>query len=115
MITKQGVLDELRAVEDPEIGLNVVDLGLIYEVAVGPEDDSIAVDYTLTYYGCPAGPVIEKDILETLKRAFGTTLVTARLVWKPLWGPERMSEEARVMLGDPVCWSRLGTRSRSAA
>jgi metal-sulfur cluster biosynthetic enzyme len=100
-ISQKAVRDELRAVEDPEIGLNVVDLGLIYEVRVG-EDDAIEVDYTLTYYGCPAGPVIHQDIVDTLQRAFGTNLVTANLVWKPMWGPERMSEEARVMLGYPV-------------
>ncbi len=100
MITREAVLEELKSVEDPEIGLNIVDLGLIYRV--GFEGDRIDVDYTLTYFGCPAGPIIEKDILDTLRRAFGTTLVSANLVWKPLWAPERMSEEARVTLGYPV-------------
>lgn len=100
MVPQEAVLDELKTVEDPELGMNIVDLGLVYGVRV--DGDRIEVDYSLTYYGCPAGPYIEKGILETLRKAFGTTLVIANLVWKPPWGPERMSEEARVALGYPV-------------
>ena len=62
------------------------------------------MDFTLTYPGCPLGEVIERDIVRTLAETFGLPeeRVAARLVWQPFWGPERMSEEARVSLGYPI-------------
>jgi metal-sulfur cluster biosynthetic enzyme len=100
MTTTRAVLDELRSIQDPELGIGIVDLGLIYRIDI--DGDAIAVDFTLTYPGCPAEEIIRRGIVEKLQRAFGTRRVTATVVWKPLWGPERMSEEARVGLGYPV-------------
>ncbi len=87
---------------DPELGINVVDLGLIYRVETGPE--GFEVDFTLTYPGCPLGEIIERDIVRVLSTAFDLPAerVRARLVWQPFWGPERMSEEARVSMGYPI-------------
>jgi len=100
MITTRAVLDELRSIEDPELGISIVELGLVYRVGI--DGDAIEVDFTLTYPGCPAEPIIRGAILEKLQRAFGTRKVKAAVVWKPPWGPERMSEEARLDLGYPV-------------
>ncbi len=100
MVSREEILETLKNVEDPEIGINIVDLGLVYRAEV--KGTTIEVDFTLTYPGCPAEDIIRKDIIETLRDAFGLVDVTATTVWSPMWGPERMSEEARVALGYPI-------------
>ena len=99
MVSRDAVFMVLKNVEDPEIMMNIVDLGLVYRVDV--EEDAIEVDFTLTYPGCPAEEMIRRDIVETLRDAFGLE-VKATIVWSPMWGPERMSEEARLALGYPI-------------
>jgi metal-sulfur cluster biosynthetic enzyme len=99
MVSRDAVFMVLKNVEDPEIMMNIVDLGLVYRVDV--TEDSIEVDFTLTYPGCPAEEMIRRDIVETLRDAFGLE-VKATIVWSPMWGPERMSEEARLALGYPI-------------
>jgi len=99
MVSRDAVFMVLKNVEDPEIMMNIVDLGLVYRVDV--KEDAIEVDYTLTYPGCPAEEMIRRDIVETLRDAFGLE-VKATIVWSPMWGPERMSEEARLALGYPI-------------
>ena len=100
MVSRDEVLEVLRNVEDPELAFSIIDLGLVYRVDV--QDTAIEVDFTLTYPGCPAEEQIRRDIVETLRDAFGLVDVKAATVWTPLWGPERMSEEARVALGYPI-------------
>ncbi|MGA2613089.1 MAG: metal-sulfur cluster assembly factor [Spirochaetia bacterium] len=99
MVSRDAVLMVLKNVEDPEIQMNIVDLGLVYSIDV--REDAIEVDYTLTYPGCPAEEMIRSDIVETLRDAFGIE-IKATIVWSPMWGPERMSEEARLALGYPI-------------
>lgn len=93
-------MEVLKNVEDPELAFSIVDLGLVYRVDV--KESAIEIDFTLTYPGCPAEDIIRHDIIETLRDAFGLVDVSATVVWSPLWGPERMSEEARVALGYPI-------------
>ena len=100
MVSSEEVMDVLKNVEDPELAFSIVDLGLVYRVDI--KETAIEVDFTLTYPGCPAEGIIRKDIIETLRDAFGLVDVTATTVWSPMWGPERMSEEARVALGYPI-------------
>jgi len=100
MIDREDILDELRNILDPELQLNIVDLGLIYRVEVGM--DRIEIDYTLTTPGCPEGPMIEKEIRETLQEITDLDDIRVNLVWEPQWGPERMSEELRLSLGYPI-------------
>ena len=100
MPSSEEILEVLKKVDDPEIGLSIVDLGLVYR-AEG-KTDSIEIDFTLTYPGCPAEAVIRREIVAILQDAFGVADVRATTVWTPLWGPERMSEEARVALGYPI-------------
>lgn len=95
--------DEIRSriqanVVDPEIGLNIVDLGLIYGVEVN--DNVIDIDMTLTSPGCPAGPQIIYDVKQTVKRYFPeASSVNINIVWQPFWSPEMMSEWAKEELG----------------
>ncbi len=95
-LSTDDVWDALRAVIDPELGINVVDLGLIYGVDV--EDGSVTVRYTLTTAGCGLGPLIESGITEVLT-ALPVDDVRAELVFEPPWSPEMMSAETKAMLG----------------
>jgi metal-sulfur cluster biosynthetic enzyme len=95
--TKEQVLDALRNVYDPELGINIVDLGLVYEVDV--KDGAVHVDYTLTTMGCPIGPLIEQQMHQFLSAVPGVREVEAEMVLRPAWSPEMMSEEAKAALG----------------
>ena len=87
----------LSRVEDPELGLDIVSLGLVY--AVEREGDHVRVVHTLTSMGCPLGPVIERDIGEALAGLDDVSSVDVQLVFDPPWTPERMSDEAKFLLG----------------
>jgi metal-sulfur cluster biosynthetic enzyme len=96
--SRDQVLDALRNVYDPELGINIVDLGLVYDVQIG-EDGGIDIEYTLTTMGCPIGPLIEDQIRHFLAAVPGVGEVRAEMVLRPPWSPELMSEEAKAALG----------------
>ena len=100
MPTKNEVLDALTNVIDPEIGLNIVDVGLIYRVEC--TDDTIEIDFTLTSPGCPLAGTIMEDIHRQVSAATGISNVQANLVWNPPWSLDFLSEEARLELGYPI-------------
>ena len=91
------VLEALRNVHDPELGINIVDLGLVYGIRI--DDDTVHVTYTLTTMGCPIGPLIEAEIKQFLSDVEGVNQVDAEMVLRPPWTPEMMSEEAKAALG----------------
>ena len=91
----------LRHVYDPELGVNIVDLGLVYGIDVSAAGD-VTVTMTLTSMGCPLGPVILQDITQALTGVYGLPAVGAiavDLVWSPPWSPAKMSEAAKDELG----------------
>lgn len=89
----------LKTVIDPEINMNIVDLGLVYGVEANPQGQ-VRVTYTLTSPGCPLGPVIQSQIQGALKKIPWVTQVQSNLVWTPPWDPKTMaSEEAKMELG----------------
>lgn len=96
--TKEQVLDALKHVIDPELGINIVDLGLVYEVEVTAVG-AVHIDYTLTTMGCPIGPLIEHQMESFLAGLPGVTAVEPEMVLRPAWSPEMMSEEAKAALG----------------
>lgn len=96
MITKELVLEKLSNVMDPELHIDIVNLGLIYEVVVS--EKRIKVIMTLTTPGCPLAPEIERLVREALK-PFGNFWIELELVWEPAWTKDRMSEEAKLQLG----------------
>jgi metal-sulfur cluster biosynthetic enzyme len=96
--TRDDVRDGLRNVYDPEIGINIVDLGLVYDADVAESGD-VLVTMTLTSLGCPLGPVIVQEVTNALKELPGIGEVDVKLVWSPPWSPEMMSEEAKDELG----------------
>jgi metal-sulfur cluster biosynthetic enzyme len=97
MATREEVLEILRQVEDPELGMDIVDLGLVYEVAV--EDSTAKIIYSLTSMGCPAGPLIAQDIDSTARQVEGIDEVELELTFDPPWTPEKMSDDAKFILG----------------
>jgi metal-sulfur cluster biosynthetic enzyme len=88
----------LRGVKDPELNLNIVDLGLIYDVEVD-EAGAVQVNMTLTSPGCPAGPEITNDVRETVANLDGVTSVDVQIVWEPYWTPEKIDPRIRAFLG----------------
>jgi metal-sulfur cluster biosynthetic enzyme len=97
MPAREEVIDALRAVEDPELGMDIVELGLLYDVAV--ENGSVQVTFTLTSMGCPVGPMLEEQIRETVAAMPGVERVESELTWDPPWTPDKMSEDAKFILG----------------
>ena len=96
-ITEGTILDALKAVIDPELGINIVDLGLVYDVEIA--DGHVHVQYTLTTMGCPIGPLIEAQMHQLLDPLPGIDSFDAEMVLRPPWTPEMMSEEAKQALG----------------
>ena len=94
---EEHVLEALRNVHDPELGINIVDLGLVYGIRI--DGDTVHVTYTLTTMGCPIGPLIEAEIKQFLSSVEGVSQVDAEMVLRPPWTPEMMSEEAKAALG----------------
>lgn len=95
---EERVIDALRGVFDPEIPVNVYELGLIYDIAVGPEND-VAITMTLTAPNCPAAGAIPADIESKVRLVEGVRDVKVELVFEPPWTKDRMSEAARLELG----------------
>ena len=87
----------LRKVKDPDLNLNIVDLGLVYDVRVAGND--VEVDMSLTSPGCPSGPEIMGDAERMLKAIPGVGNVTINLVWTPFWSPERIEPRVRAYMG----------------
>jgi len=96
-ITKDQVLAALRDVIDPELGINVVDLGLIYGVKV--EESRISVDMTLTKSDCPMAGLIASEVEQALRTNFEDADVEVAFVWDPPWTLDRLSPEAKELLG----------------
>ena len=94
----EAVWDALRTVNDPEVGMNVVDLGLVYGVEVDGAD--VSVRLTMTSPACPLGDVIVENAAAVIRAAApGVRKVDIALVWDPPWTPDRMSEAARAKFG----------------
>jgi metal-sulfur cluster biosynthetic enzyme len=98
-LTKEDMVREaLREnVIDPEIGINIVDLGLVYEVAV--EEETAEVTMTLTTPACPLGPYIDQEVRTALQDVPGINDAKVNLVWTPPWDPSKMTEDAKLELG----------------
>lgn len=96
--TSERVLEALKQVYDPELGINIVDLGLVYEVEVDAQG-GVDIRYSLTTMGCPIGPMIEDQMRAFLAPIDGITEVRPDLVFRPAWSPELMSDEAKAALG----------------
>jgi metal-sulfur cluster biosynthetic enzyme len=97
MVTVDDVEDALTNVIDPELGLDFVELGLVYEIEVEGED--VFVTFTLTSPGCPIGPQVSEQMEEFVSELDGVSRVYPKMVFTPPWTPDMMSEEAKFALG----------------
>jgi metal-sulfur cluster biosynthetic enzyme len=98
MIAEEDVRTALRRVKDPELNLNIVDLGLIYTIDV-TDGKEVHVEMTLTSPGCPSGPEIMSEAQRVIEGLEGVGAVDIELVWSPYWTPERMDPRLRAFLG----------------
>lgn len=96
-IDAEIVKKTLRQVQDPELGLNIMDLGLVYDVEV--TEGNVHIKMTLTSPGCPAGPEIMTDAERVVRMLDGVEDVDVELVWEPFWTPERIDPRVRAFLG----------------
>jgi metal-sulfur cluster biosynthetic enzyme len=97
-VSVDAVREALKQVYDPELGLNIVDLGLVYDIEVDERGD-VDIQYTLTTMGCPIGPLIEDQIRAFLAPLDGIGEIRPEFVIRPAWTPEMMSDEAKAALG----------------
>ena len=96
-LSGDAVRQALRGVKDPELDLNIVDLGLVYDVEV--DQGNVAIKMTLTSPGCPAGPMITNDVYKNVRAMPGVRDVDVEIVWEPYWTPERIEPKIRAMMG----------------
>lgn len=97
-LQKDLIREMLKDVIDPELGVNIVDLGLVYDSNIS-DDNDVEVVMTLTSMGCPLGPVIVGEVQRSLGGLLGIGQISVRIVWSPPWSPAMMSEDARDELG----------------
>lgn len=101
-LTREEVLEALKECYDPEIPVNIVDLGLIYEIRIAPpspELHHVEVDMTMTSPGCPSHVSISQQVQQRLQQMPQVSAATVNVVWNPPWTPDRLSAEARQKLG----------------
>jgi len=96
-VTENQVLDSLRQCMDPEVPINVVDMGLIYGVNI-KEDDKVDIKMTMTTRGCPLHDTLVNDVKKYVTKVPGVTGVNIEIVWDPAWSPERMSDEGKKLI-----------------
>ena len=96
-LNEELLRNTLRQVKDPELDMNIVELGLVYDVEL--DDGAVRVKMTLTSPGCPAGPMITNDAYRVLRAVEGVKDVNIDIVWEPYWTPERIDPKVRALLG----------------
>ena len=96
---KEQILAALEMVIDPELGIDIVNLGLIYEVDFDPENGETVIKMTLTTMGCPLADILTDSIHDALKEIPEVSKVEVKLVWYPAWTTDKMSRYARIALG----------------
>src|SRR5436190_20117858 len=97
VVSEDQVKLALRRVKDPDLQLNIIDLGLVYNIAV--DGTTVKIDMTLTSPACPSGPEIMAEADKELRKLEGVTDVKVNLVWAPFWTPEKMEPRVRAYLG----------------
>ena len=97
MVTEETVFEAVKEIIDPEVGINIVDMGLIYGVDIN--EDTVDITMTLTSPGCPAGGQLVNGTQHVTQQLEGVDEMNVNVVWTPRWTPEMMSEEAKDELG----------------
>jgi metal-sulfur cluster biosynthetic enzyme len=98
MVDQDQVREAMKQVDDPELGINVVDLGLLYEVRVDDATGKVDLNMTLTSMGCPLTDQIIADVRKFVEPLDGVTSVDINWVWDPPWGPDKMTDDGKLMM-----------------
>ena len=98
MVEVEDVRDVLREVYDPEIPVNIVDLGLVYDIAIEEETNTVDIDMTLTSMGCPIADSITRNVQIAAEGVEGVADANVELVWEPPWSPEKATEDGKAQL-----------------
>lgn len=99
MITKEIVFEYLKEVIDPELNINIIDLGLVYDVIIDEKKGEVEVVMTLTSPGCPLSIVFEEWVPNAVKKIEGVKDARVTLVWEPAWNPDKISDDVKEQLG----------------
>jgi FeS assembly SUF system protein len=95
--SETAIIDAISTVHDPEIPVNIYELGLIYTIEIG-DDNAVRVEMTLTAPNCPSAQELPQQVKDMVERVPNVTSATVEVVWEPAWSPDRMSEDARLAL-----------------
>lgn len=98
-LNREQIIKILKEVIDPELAVNIVDLGLVYDIRIAENEKRLAVDMTLTSAGCPLGDVIFEEVYHKLTAHFPNIQLDLNLVWDPPWSHDRITVEGRALLG----------------
>ncbi len=98
MVNQDDIREAMKQVDDPELGINVVDLGLLYEVRLDESTGKVDLDMTLTSMGCPLTDQIIADVRKFVEPLDGVTSVDVNWVWDPPWGPDKMTDDGKLMM-----------------
>jgi len=98
MVNQDDIREAMKQVDDPELGINVVDLGLLYEVRLDESTGKVDLDMTLTSMGCPLTDQIIADVRKYVEPMDGVTSVDVNWVWDPPWGPDKMTDDGKLMM-----------------
>lgn len=98
MVDQDQIREAMKQVDDPELGINVVDLGLLYEVRIDEATGKVELDMTLTSMGCPLTDQIIADVRKYVEPMDGVTSVDVNWVWDPPWGPDKMTDDGKLMM-----------------
>ena len=98
MVDQDHIREAMKQVDDPELGINVVDLGLLYEVHVDEATGKVDLNMTLTSMGCPLTEQIIADVRKFVEPLDGVTSVDVNWVWAPPWGPDKMTDDGKLMM-----------------
>jgi metal-sulfur cluster biosynthetic enzyme len=97
MVTRDDIVEALHSVEDPELGMDIVELGLFYDAEI--DGGNVRITHSLTSMGCPAGPMIQEGMHDAVASLPGVEQVEIELTFDPPWTPDRMSDDAKFILG----------------
>lgn len=95
ILNKERITKQLKKVIDPELDINIVDLGLIYKITIDQKNLKIEIDMTLTTQGCPLAQDFQREVKKVIKEIDGAYRVKVNLVWEPAWSPDRMSDKVK--------------------
>ncbi|MDR1026668.1 MAG: iron-sulfur cluster assembly protein [Lactobacillus sp.] len=97
--SKEEIIEALKTVSDPEIGINIYDMGLVYDIIQDPTNGDVLVNMTVTSPMCPVAGVLPQQAADAISQVEGTNVIEVRIVWEPEWTPECLSEDAKLMMG----------------